>query len=99
MGCFDDLPADVMWIIFKMYLTGVCKKYNVNQCILFGGETSKQTETFALISRRSIDMIRKRTVLVKPLTWLEQIYFNVQYNYHPVNSCGWKFKIAINGLV
>lgn len=99
MGCFNDLPTDVMWMIFKMYLTCVCKKYNVNQCIPFGGETSKQTETFALISRRSIDMIRKRTVLVEPLTWLDLINFNVHYKYQPIDSRGWKFKIAINGLL
>lgn len=97
MGRFNDLPADVMWIIFKLYLSG--KKYDVRQCIMFGGETSKQTETFGLISRRSMDLIRKRTMIVRPLSWLELFYFKVQHGYLRDNSLGWKFKFPINGVL
>jgi hypothetical protein len=64
MGSFKDLPKDVMWLIFRIVIpqyNGFEQTYfEEHPCFCFGVFTSLKICDLALMSRKSLQVIRSK---------------------------------------
>lgn len=80
MGCFNDLPKDVIWLIFRAELLNYCSLSPISAyqepfpwTNTFSSDLAQVTCNLALLSKRCLNVIKTKTV-------------------RPFRMAGWLFK-------